>query len=96
MRGNPIAVLVVAAVLLGAPAADAASLSAVKERGAFVVCAHPDALPYSSQERVLPGFQIEIADAIAKQLGVRLRTEWIVFTRHARRNVTASQKNRSK
>jgi polar amino acid transport system substrate-binding protein len=57
----------------------------VKERGAFVVCAHPDALPYSSQERVLPGFQIEIADAIAKQLGVRLRTEWIVFTRHARR-----------
>jgi polar amino acid transport system substrate-binding protein len=85
MRTNQIAVLAAVALASGALAVDAAPLSDVRARGAFIVCAHPDALPYSSQDRVLPGFQIEIAEAIAKQLGVGLRTEWIVFTRHARR-----------
>jgi len=76
------AVVALAAATL--PAA-AAPLEAVKERGTFGICAHPDALPYSSQDRTTPGFQIEIAEAIAKQLGVRLHVDWIVFTRHARR-----------
>jgi polar amino acid transport system substrate-binding protein len=67
------------------PMAGAASLAEVRERGVFAVCAHPNALPYSSQDRVLPGFQLELAEAIAKQLGVRLRVEWIVYIRHARR-----------
>jgi polar amino acid transport system substrate-binding protein len=83
---RPIALATLVLVLLwGMPRANAASLADVKERGVFAVCAHPDALPYSSRDRVLPGFQIELAEAIAKQLGVRLRVEWIVFTRHARR-----------
>ena len=49
------------------------------------VCAHPAALPFSSQDRAQPGFQLEIADAIAKVLGVKVIPDWIVFTRHARR-----------
>jgi polar amino acid transport system substrate-binding protein len=69
----------------GLPSAEASSLAEIRERGVFAVCAHPDALPYSSQDRVLPGFQLELAEAIARQLGVRLRLEWIVYTRHARR-----------
>jgi len=76
-----VAVMLTSAAL----SADAASLATVRERGTFGVCAHPDALPYSSQDRTLPGFQVEIGEAIAGQLGVRLRMEWIVFTRHARR-----------
>ncbi len=64
---------------------DAASLAAVKERGWWRVCAHPDALPFSSRDGAQPGFQLEIADAIAKLLGVKLIPEWIIFTRHARR-----------
>ena len=40
----------------------AASLSDVKERGWLRVCAHPAALPFSSQDRSQPGFQLEIAD----------------------------------
>jgi len=76
-----VAVMLTSAAL----SADAASLATVRERGTFGVCAHPDALPYSSQDRTLPGFQVEIGEAIASQLGVRLRMEWIVFTRHARR-----------
>lgn len=67
------------------PRADAATLAGVRERGALNVCAHPDALPYSSQDRTLPGFQLELAEAIAQRLGVKLHVDWIVFTRHARR-----------
>ncbi len=65
--------------------ADAASLAAVKERGWLRVCAHPDALPFSSQDRTQPGFQLEIAEAIGKSLGVKVIPEWIIYTRHARR-----------
>jgi polar amino acid transport system substrate-binding protein len=67
------------------PRLDAATLAGVRERGAFNVCAHPDALPYSSQGQPLPGFQLELAEAIARRLGVKLHVDWIVFTRHARR-----------
>lgn len=63
----------------------AASLVDVKSRGWLRVCAHPDALPFSSQDRSQPGFQLEIAAAIAKILGVQVIPEWIVYTRHARR-----------
>ena len=63
----------------------AASLAAVKERGWIKVCAHPDALPFSSQDPGRPGFQLEIAGAIARTLGVKVIPDWIVFTRHARR-----------
>ncbi len=65
--------------------AHGASLTDVKGRGWLRVCAHPDALPFSSQDRSQPGFQLEIAEAIAKTLGVRVIPEWIVYTRHARR-----------
>jgi polar amino acid transport system substrate-binding protein len=62
-----------------------ASLDSVMGRKILTVCAHPDALPFSSQEPAAPGFQIELAEALARQLGVRLNVQWIVFTRHARR-----------
>ena len=76
MRRERAFVVAMAAMLAaGAVSADAASLATVRERGTFGVCAHPDALPYSSQDRTLPGFQLEIAEAIASQLGVRLRVE---------------------
>jgi ABC-type amino acid transport substrate-binding protein len=72
-------------IWLAGPAADAASLAEVKERGWWRVCAHPAALPFSSQDRAQPGFQLEIAEAIARTLGVKVIPDWIVFTRHARR-----------
>jgi polar amino acid transport system substrate-binding protein len=77
------AVAFLLAALLGLPA-DAASLAAVRERGRFHICAHPDALPFSSQDRLQPGLQLEIGDAIARHLGVTMYVDWIVFTRHAR------------
>src|SRR5437868_15421401 len=84
-RERMTAAVLAVALVAGALSADAASLAVVRERGTLGICAHPDALPYSSQDRTTPGFQLEIAEAIAKQLGVGMRVDWIVFTRHARR-----------
>lgn len=76
--------LVWSAVLL-ASEVHGASLAAIRGRGVLHVCAHPDALPFSSQDQAQPGFQLEIAAAITRALGVRLEVGWIVYTRHARR-----------
>jgi polar amino acid transport system substrate-binding protein len=51
----------------------------VKERGELVVSMDPANLPYSSarDERDRPGLDVELARALARQLGVRLRIEWL-------------------
>jgi polar amino acid transport system substrate-binding protein len=67
------------------PTAEAGSLAAIRESGWLHVCAHPDALPFSSQDPSRPGLQLEIGGAVARALGVRMQVDWIVFTRHARR-----------
>lgn len=64
--------------------AGAETLAEIKRRGFFEACAHPDALPFSSQNSIPPGFQLDIARTIAEDLGVGLRVDWIVYTRHAR------------
>ena len=64
---------------------EGASLAAIREKGRLQVCAHPDALPFSSQDHAQPGLQLEIAAALARLLGVQLHVDWIVMTRHARR-----------
>jgi polar amino acid transport system substrate-binding protein len=50
----------------------------IRTLGEITVCANPNALPYASDKEEAPGFQIEIARAIAQRLGVRLRALWIV------------------
>ena len=51
---------------------------AIRADGEISVCANPNALPYSSNKPDAPGFQIEIARALAERLGVRVRFEWII------------------
>jgi polar amino acid transport system substrate-binding protein len=58
--------------------AQSATLAQIKERGVLSVCANPDAMPYASQKAEPPGFQLEIAAAIAKGLGVSLEKRWIL------------------
>ena len=50
----------------------------IRARGEIAVCANPNALPYSSNRPERPGFQIEIARALAAKLGLRLHVDWIV------------------
>lgn len=77
--------LLLAAVWLAAFAAGARPLDEVRQRGAIAMCANPDALPWASSNGAgAPGFQVEIARAVAARLGVRLEIDWIVPRRAAR------------
>ena len=58
--------------------AHARTLAEVKAKGAISLCANPDALPFASEKADPPGFQIEIARAIARGLGVNLELQWIL------------------
>jgi polar amino acid transport system substrate-binding protein len=66
------------------PDADARTLAQIRQVGAISICANPDALPYSSSRADSPGFQIEIARAIAQGLGVPLNVDWVVPRRRVR------------
>ena len=72
-------------VLLGVVDAPARPLEAIRQRGALTLCAHPNALPFASRHGDVPGFQVEVARALAKQLGVSLEQHWVVNTFQYRR-----------
>jgi polar amino acid transport system substrate-binding protein len=58
--------------------ASARTLEAVQRRGTVTLCGHSNALPFSSRNGSLPGFQIEIGRALARELGVELAVAWVV------------------
>jgi ABC-type amino acid transport substrate-binding protein len=70
--------LAIAALLLPCVAVQARPLEEIRARGEISVCANPNALPFASNKPDTPGFQIEIARALAEQMGLKLRVEWIV------------------
>ena len=49
----------------------------IRDRGELIVCADPANLPYSSAKSDQPGFDVELARALAKRLDVKLRIEWL-------------------
>ena len=49
----------------------------IRERGELVVSMDPANLPYSGAREDRPGFDVELARALARQLDVRLRIEWL-------------------
>jgi polar amino acid transport system substrate-binding protein len=61
------------------------SLEAIGQRGSLAVCAHPNALPYSSKRGPLAGFQIELAEVLAERLGVSLTRNWVINSFQYRR-----------
>jgi polar amino acid transport system substrate-binding protein len=72
-------------LVLACAAADARSLETIIERGALTLCANPNALPFASKTGPVPGFQIELGEKIAEQLGVKLTREWVVSAIQYRR-----------
>ncbi len=49
----------------------------IQERGVMVVSMDPANLPYSSAKEDQPGFDVELLRALAKQMGVKLRIDWL-------------------
>lgn len=74
--------LIAAACLVSAAPADVANarpLDSIKNRGILLVCANPNALPFSSKTGDRRGFELELGEALANQLGVKLEVGWVVF-----------------
>lgn len=80
MRSRLAAPLIALAVTCAAAGVQARSLGIVKESGWIRLCAHPNSLPYASRTATPPGFQVELGQALAKQLGVSLTMGWILIS----------------
>src|SRR5215510_9715399 len=70
--------LVVGALVAFAGPAQARSLTAIRESGTIGLCAHPNSLPFASKTAEPPGFQVELGQVLAHELGVSLRLDWII------------------
>jgi polar amino acid transport system substrate-binding protein len=68
-----------------ASSATARPLEAIKQRGRLLVCANPNALPFSSKTGDKRGFELELGEALAKELGVALDVGWVIFPVHVAR-----------
>jgi polar amino acid transport system substrate-binding protein len=73
LRGLALVALLWAA---GVEAAQHEGIDAVRQRGYLRICADPANLPYSSNDPNTPGFEVELARLIARELGVTPRVEW--------------------
>lgn len=70
--------LMVGAVIGLTGQAQARSLEAIRTSGVIGLCAHPNSLPFASKAGDPPGFQVELGQALARELGVSLRPDWII------------------
>lgn len=60
----------------GGAQAQQTTLERIKRSGEITVCADPDRLPYSSEKLSPAGFDLDIAQEIAKELGYKLAYKW--------------------
>jgi len=72
-------------VLLSTSSALPRSLQAIADRGTLTLCANPDALPWASKTGAMSGFQVELAENLAKRLGVSLTRQWVISVFQYRR-----------
>ena len=70
--------LIVGAVIGLTGTAQGRSLDTIRSIGALGLCAHPNSLPFASKTGDPPGFQVELGQALARELGVSLRLDWII------------------
>jgi polar amino acid transport system substrate-binding protein len=58
---------------------DARPLESILNRGVLLICANPNALPFATKTGDRRGFELELGEALASQLGVKLEVGWVVF-----------------
>ena len=58
--------------------AQARPLGTIRDFGTIGLCAHPNSLPFASKAGNPPGFQVELGQALARELGLTLRLDWII------------------
>jgi polar amino acid transport system substrate-binding protein len=73
-----ISLLLVGAVIGLIEPAQARPLETIRSFGALGLCAHPNSLPFANKAGDPPGFQVELGQALARELGVALKLDWII------------------
>jgi polar amino acid transport system substrate-binding protein len=67
---------------VGVALAQQEGLETLRQRGYVRVCADPANLPFTSAEAATPGFEVELAQLIARELDIAARLEWhLTFVR---------------
>ena len=78
--GTGMSLAIVSALLTVAVGSDAraqqTSMERIKRSGTITVCADPDRLPYSAEKPSPAGFDIDVSQEIAKELGFKLAYTW--------------------
>lgn len=69
--------MVAAGIGLTGPA-EARSLDTIRSLGTLGLCAHPNSLPFANKANDPPGFQVELGQALAREIGVGLKLDWII------------------
>ena len=82
---NLLLISIFLSLILGSKVIFAGTIDEINKRGALRVCALADRLPFSSRDTSERGFQIELAEEIAKDLGVSLEITWLRYRFHARK-----------
>lgn len=72
-----LSLMVAAGIGLTSPAG-ARSLDTIRALGTLGLCAHPNSLPFASKANDPPGFQVELGQALAREIGVGLKLDWII------------------
>lgn len=72
------ALICVASIGFGISSPSARTLSDIIEAQNFAICAVEDDLPFSSSATGAKGFHVDLAQAIANRLGVKLKIDWVV------------------
>src|SRR5262245_20514806 len=70
--------LIVAVSVSMSDRAQARSLETIRSFGTIGLCAHPNSLPFASKTANPPGFQVELGQALARELGVSLKLDWVI------------------
>jgi polar amino acid transport system substrate-binding protein len=71
-------VLALALALAAAGVASGRPLDQIKSSGVMSACLPANAMPFSRRQGEPQGFQVEVANAVAKQLGVSLDAQWVI------------------
>ena len=69
-------VLTVLMLMAGLGRAEQEGLDTIRQQGYLRICADPANLPFSSTDSATPGFEVELAHLVARQLGLEARMEW--------------------
>lgn len=72
--------------LVFVPSLQAGTLAEIKHKNVFKICVNRHALPFSESDGLVPGAHIEMAELVARELGVDLDFSWVTFRHRAKYN----------